>query len=967
MKLVVDLQGAQSLSSRNRGIGRYSLALAQAMARRSGSHDLWIALNSTISPSNTSAIRAAFKDDLSEERLIMWDALAPAYDVDPANEWRRRTGELVRESFLASLKPDMVHVSSLFEGLGENAVTSIGAFADGSSTAVTVYDLIPLIHHDRYLVGARDRIWYERKLTSCRRAGLWLAISEASRKEAIDYLNLPDEKVVNISAAADPVFRPLRLTSNEENRIRHLYGLTRPFVMYTGGFDPRKNIEKLIKAYSQLPTGVRGAHQLAIVCTVSEEIAQLIRAYAKSQSLAPDELILTGFVPDSDLISLYNMCAGFCFPSWHEGFGMPALEAMQCGAPTIGANISSISEIIGRGDALFDPHNEGDIARRLQQLLTDGDYRRALVVHGLDRSKKFSWDETARRAWCALEAHCQDRVDKDRRIAASGSSKRPRLAFISPLPPECSGIAQYSAELLPELARHYDIDVIVDQPEVSDPWVKANCPIRTPVWFKQHAQIFDRILYHFGNSDFHKYMFDLVVEHPGVVVLHDFYLSGVAAHLELWRGWSGFWTMALYHSHGYKALKERTKTPDALPIINTYPANYTVLRSAHGIIVHSDYSRRLANHFYGENFAADWTIIPAIRGLPQKGGRNEARKMLGFDEKDFVVCSFGILHANKACVRLLKAWLGSNFAQDANAHLIFVGYADDASGSEASDLRKIITGSPAGARIRLTSFVSSEAYQHYLWAADVAVQLRTFSRGETSRTVLDCMAYGLPTIVNAHGPMADLPEDSVILLPDEFSESELIAAIEDARNPVKQKTLRGHARDFVRECASPRRAADLYQAAIEDFFSHSRGALRARLLAALDAVEPKDANEHEWLALACVINRNLPTANPQRQLLVDISSIMDAKSKSLAPSVEAKLIRLLDDPPKGFRVEPIYRTDLGYRYARRYMAGLLSFEPVLDDAPISISERDEFCDLRTLRADPSYSLEAGFGSTVSPF
>ena len=90
-------------------------------------------------------------------------------------------------------------------------------------------------------------------------------------------------------------------------------------------------------------------------------------------------------------------------------------------------------------------------------------------------------------------------------------TRRPRLAYVSPLPPEQSGIADYSAELLPQLARYYEIEVIVRQDEISDSWVSANCPIRHINWFRSNARNFDRVLYHFGNSPFHSHMFDLLV------------------------------------------------------------------------------------------------------------------------------------------------------------------------------------------------------------------------------------------------------------------------------------------------------------------------------------------------------------------------------------------------------------------------------------------------------------------------
>jgi hypothetical protein len=101
------------------------------------------------------------------------------------------------------------------------------------------------------------------------------------------------------------------------------------------------------------------------------------------------------------------------------------------------------------------------------------------------------------------------------------------LAFVSPLPPKKTGIVDHAAELLPELARYYDITVIVEQVQVMDAWVQANTPIRDVAWFRAHAWQFDRVVYQFGNSDKHIHMFALLAEIPGVVVLNDFFLSGV--------------------------------------------------------------------------------------------------------------------------------------------------------------------------------------------------------------------------------------------------------------------------------------------------------------------------------------------------------------------------------------------------------------------------------------------------------
>jgi hypothetical protein len=135
MRLVIDMQDA----NRCRGIGRYSLALTQAMARCAGEHEVWVALNAAFSDS-IEDFRAAFDALLPQQRIVVWEAPKPVAEIDPANERRRQEAEALRESFLASLKPDVVFTSSLFEGLSDDAVGEVGTFVGGHATAVTLYD-----------------------------------------------------------------------------------------------------------------------------------------------------------------------------------------------------------------------------------------------------------------------------------------------------------------------------------------------------------------------------------------------------------------------------------------------------------------------------------------------------------------------------------------------------------------------------------------------------------------------------------------------------------------------------------------------------------------------------------------------------------------------------------------------------------------------------------------------------------
>jgi glycosyltransferase involved in cell wall biosynthesis len=944
MRIVIDMQGAQA-SNRQRGIGRYVMSLTQALLRNRGGHDIVLALNGafadTIEP-----LRAAFDASLGQDAIRVWDGLPGVAGANEGGRWQRRAAELVRETFLASLAPDIVLVSSLFEGLGDDAVTSVGALGAHLPTAVILYDLIPLIRRQPYLDNPAVEAWYENKLGHLRRADLLLAISDSSRGEALDVLGVPESACTAISTAADSHFVVGTPAPSEADALRQRYGLARPFLMYTGGIDHRKNVEGLIRAYALLPAPLRQRHQLAIVCSVEPAARQNLSALARSAGLRSDELVLTGYVPEADLLALYQLCTAFVFPSWHEGFGLPALEAMSCGRAVIAANTSSLPEVIDRADALFDPHSDADIAAKIAHVLGDANFRADLERHGVERARAFSWDASARKALTALQRfHDQAAGGK---VAAPMPARRPRMAYVSPLPPARSGIADYSAELLPELARHYSIDVIVDQADVATPWIRANCALRDSAWLRAHAADYDRVLYHIGNSDFHQHMFALLEEIPGIVVLHDFFLSGISAHLEV-TGYQPFhWARALYDGHGYAAVRERFHAADTADVVWAYPCNLAVLQAARQVIVHSDSSRRLAGQWYGADAARDWAVIPLLRVQPAQQGlstRAAVRLDLGLADDQFVVCSFGMLGPSKLNTRLLDSWLASPLAADSRCVLVFVG--ENPAGEYGAALQARIAAAGADTRIRITGWTDMRLFRQWLAAADVGVQLRTRSRGETSAAVLDCMNYGLATIVNANGSMADLPDDGVCKLADDFEDAALVAALESLwRDPARRAELGQRARRIIGEQHAPRHCADQYAAAIEAAY-RPRPGTQATLTVALAGLDNAPAEEAPWIALAAAAAQALPPRPARRQLLVDISELVQRDARSGIQRVVRSILReLLANPPQGYQVEPVYATDSqGYRYARRYTLGILDCPPALDDTVIDAQAGDIFLGL----------------------
>lgn len=943
MRIVIDLQGAQA-SNKNRGIGRYTLSLAKSIVRNRGQNEVFLALNGQF-PDTIEFIRAEFDELLPQDNIYVWQFPCPVSSLNPDNNWRRKAAELIREAFLASLKPDMVLVTSLFEGINDNAVTSIKNFSLSVPTAVILYDLIPLINRHPYLDNPVVEAWYENKLDHLRRADLLLAISKSSCQEGVDYLNSSIEQTINISTAVDPQFQPSVLNKKKEKDIRQRYGLLKPFIMYTGGIDHRKNIEGLIRAFSKLDKSFRGSYQLAIVCSIQPSSREMLETLAREHGLDSIDVVFTNYIPESDLVSLYNLCELFVFPSKHEGFGLPALEAMSCGAAVIASNTSSLPEVIGLDDALFDPNNDDAITNKILQVLPDNNFRKKLQQHGLDQTKLFSWDITAKRAIDAMEVW-HSRECSASTIINYSAKHRLKLAYISPLPPERSGISDYSAELLPELARYYNIDVVVDQKTISSPWVHANCQIRNVEWFKLHSKNYDRILYHFGNSPFHQYMFNLLDEIPGVVVLHDFFLGHITEYIGAMSGNGDVWPATLYEEYGYTILKDRFMG-DVANIAWKYPSNYRVLKKALGVIVHSNNSKRLAECWHNKDVAADWAVIPLLR-LPAKNiSREKSRNILSIDDDAFVVCSFGLLGKNKCNHRLLDSWIASSLSKNDKCFLIFVGESD--SGEYCTKLQECINNSGLQSRIHITGWTDKSTFNHYLAAADIAVQLRTLSRGETSAAVLDCMNYGLATIINANGSMGDLPTDCVWKMPDEFDDMQLINAMEILWQDTQQRHQLGiRGREFVLRQHNPRICADQYTNAIEQAYLTSQIKIDS-LIDSLSKIEPLPVDDIELINLAnSLTNLILPKTSSCQQLFIDISELAQRDSKTgIQRVVRSILLELLNNPPEGYRVEPIHAIPgQGYKYARKFTLRFLGYpDCFLNDDPVEFRKGDYFLGL----------------------
>lgn len=404
MKIVLDLQATQS-ESRIRGIGRYSLSLALGMLRNQGDHEWYVCLNHAL-PEALEPLQQELRRYLPRDNILLYRTLPNAWSRDPANFWRDRAGQLIRESFLASLSADVVHTFSMFEGWGDSAVLSAGLLSGNAIQSATIHDLIPYADQETYLPSPDHRAWYLNQLESLRRCDVLLSNSEYTRRSAIDLLGYPEESIVSVSAAAASQFRPLDAHSPEHRRRLEELGVNDHFIMYTGVIgreEPRKNFMGLLRAYATLPEALRDKYQLVLVGKYNSYSHHDMVVEAARLGIRPEQLLCTNRVEDADLALLYSACDLFVFPSIEEGFGLPALEAMRCGAVVIGANTSSVPEVIGNPEALFDPHSTESIARAMEHALVDETLRQSLLDYSARHLAGFDWDLSARRAIAVFE------------------------------------------------------------------------------------------------------------------------------------------------------------------------------------------------------------------------------------------------------------------------------------------------------------------------------------------------------------------------------------------------------------------------------------------------------------------------------------------------------------------------------------------------------------------------------------
>jgi glycosyltransferase involved in cell wall biosynthesis/SAM-dependent methyltransferase len=370
----------------------------------------------------------------------------------PADPYDRR-GLLSRaaayQDWVGGLDLDVYHSTAPFV-LEQTAPTAF----DVGPTVATVYDLIPLVFPGSYLADPRHRAAYAAAARLVTTATRLLAISDGTRDDVVEYLGFPRDAVDRAWPFADACFRPMGddAVTAALGPLHARVGLPDRFVLTVSALHHTKNLELLLAAYARLSAPFRRALPLVVACHLEEAGVAHVRRLADRFGVA-GEVVLTGYVTDGELAALYNRATLVVHPSRYEGFGLPVVEAMQCGAAVVTTTAPSLPEVTAGAAVLVDPDDPIGLAAAIDGLMLDPQRREELGALGLVRAGAFT-----------PEALAHDTLASYRAARADGclDGGGPRVAVCSPFPPSGAAAPVGGFDLLDALPDGWDVDVFTD-------------------------------------------------------------------------------------------------------------------------------------------------------------------------------------------------------------------------------------------------------------------------------------------------------------------------------------------------------------------------------------------------------------------------------------------------------------------------------------------------------------------------
>lgn len=405
MKILIDMLGYLT-ESRNRGIGRYTKELALSLKKISSeSIDIHLLLNTHFESASKECARE-FLQIFGKRNIHYWrqPMLSDPHDFS-SDEF-----QVAREIYAAtinSLEPNaMVFTEPFTQSIGVDLLSRLNV-----KKFPIVYDLIPAIYPEDYLTNPAQKLWYEDRMREIGQMDTILTISESSK---IEIERLIPNCCATISIGCD-TSSSLEGLNVDFDIISGVDMSDLEFFLYTGGFDYRKSVDLLIKAFAQVIDQLASDTKLVLAGKIPDvQLAELSMLAKKLGCI--DRVYFLGYVSDEELSWLYKNCLLFVNPSKHEGFGLTILEAMRCKAPVLAADNTNTIELLEIDEAKFRTHDLDHLVQQMSAIVTDKVVRDKILVYCEEKQKQYSWDLIAQAALRAIENECDANFIKGRKV-----------------------------------------------------------------------------------------------------------------------------------------------------------------------------------------------------------------------------------------------------------------------------------------------------------------------------------------------------------------------------------------------------------------------------------------------------------------------------------------------------------------------------------------------------------------------
>jgi hypothetical protein len=559
MRILIDAQCLQT-DSKYRGIGQYTMAFISSLLGEK-KHHVTILLSGSIPIDHE--IMKYFATLARQPDFVFFYPIQLNNDLELIEQVNC---QLYRK-FVKSVKPEVLIISSYFEGFLDGTFNCPLTTEEEITTAAIIYDAVPKMMPAEYLNHVSDYShFYERKFSSLEDFDNLFAISETTKSQFLKYNSALDKKITIVYGGATHIVEIMRIDSKKPMSI-----------IVIGGGELRKNIKTVTEAIEILhENNVHNVH------------LHVVGPYNKDQVLVKRLRNITyeGKLTNEEFEKLYQSSKYVIAPSINEGLDLVVLNAIASSRVVIASDIPVHREVLGPDYPFyFSPRDPNQLAELIEHLYSKDQEQEFAKSQFIFPNGDYKWSNTIKLTLDRLESIIKYKI--------KNTERRRRLAIVSPWVPSQTGIADYVKHFIENIDLGFDIDIITEYAD-DNSHIQGfnNVTIKT---FIRNYPNYDHVIYHLGNSHFHDFMKDLIYSYPGILVMHDQKLGGWLKSLDTHPEEIGIYNQSLFDSHGYLALIQAPDADDTKLLLSRNFLNYSL-----HTVVHSEYAQNLILRAYPE-------------------------------------------------------------------------------------------------------------------------------------------------------------------------------------------------------------------------------------------------------------------------------------------------------------------------------------------------------------------------------